>query len=81
VETAVSEEKREIKQVHRQDAKELMRLLYDKGFLCDDISREGLDALEDYMAFIMQSRVEGHIAGEKLMKSIRDMGARGKSGD
>lgn len=70
----------EIDPYHRRRAQELTDFLYDKGFLADDLTRESMRWLEDYLAFIIQSQCEMSVKGALLTKQIREPVAK-KEGD
>lgn len=45
----------EIEEFYRRRAKDHVNMLFDKNLLNPELSREGIQWLEDYMAFIFQS--------------------------
>ncbi len=67
----------EVEGYYKRQAKELIDLLFDKRFLADDLSRESINWLEDYIGFILQSRCDLAARTALLSKKARD----GKSKD
>lgn len=57
---------------YKREAKELITLLFDKRFLNDDLSRDAVDWLEDYMGFLFQSKCEMSAKTAVLTASMRD---------
>ena len=49
---------KEIDKHYRIRAKEITNMLFDKGFLADDLTRESIDRLEDFLGYILQSNAE-----------------------
>lgn len=60
-----------IEEFYKRRAKDLTNLLFDKGFLANDLTRESIDWLEDYLGFLMQSQCQVAEKGALLLKSIR----------
>lgn len=56
---------------YKREAKDLTDLLFDKRFLADDLSRESIDWLEDYIGFLFQSKCEMATKSALLLKSLR----------
>ena len=54
-------------------AKELTNVLFDKGFLADDLTRESIDWLEDYIGYILYSNAESAAKCALLIKDIQGM--------
>jgi len=61
-----------VKEFYKRQAKDLTNLLFDRRFLADDLSRESIDWLEDYLGFILQSQCEMASKTTLLLKSIRN---------
>ena len=57
---------------YKKQAKELTELLFDKRFLNDDLSRESIDWLEDFIGFVIQSQVNTAVKVSKLVAKMRD---------
>ena len=57
---------------YKREAKELITLLFDKRFLNDDLSKDSIDWLEDYMGFLFQSKCEMAAKCAVLTASMRD---------
>jgi hypothetical protein len=62
----------EVQDYYKHKAKDLTDMLFDKGFLAEDLSRKSIDWLEDYLGFILQSEYQMAEKGVLLSKSIRD---------
>ena len=57
---------------YRREGKELVELLFDKRFLNDDLSKEAIDWLEDYLGFILQIKVNGAVKCALLTAEFRE---------
>ena len=64
-----------VEEYYKREAKELTDLLFDKGFLANDLSRESIMWLEDYIGFILQSKCNMAVKGALLSKRVRDLRA------
>ena len=62
----------EVNKHYKHQAKDLTNLLFDKGFLADDLTRESIDWLEDYLGFVIQSQCQMAAKAELLLKKSRD---------
>jgi len=47
-----------VEEYYKRQAKDLTNLLFDKGFLNNELTRESIDWLEDYIGFIIQSQCQ-----------------------
>ena len=47
-----------VEEYYKKQAKDLTNLLFDKGFLNNELTRESIDWLEDYIGFIIQSQCQ-----------------------
>ena len=63
---------KETEEFYQRKAKDLVSLLFDKRFLNDDLSRESIDWLEDYLGFVFQSEAEMAAKCAVLTASLRD---------
>lgn len=61
----------EVEPYYKKQAKELTDLLFDKGFLASDLSRESIDWLEDYIGFCFQIQTTAAIKAHGLLKKIK----------
>ena len=57
---------------YKRQAKDLTNLLFDKQFLNDDLTRESIDWLEDYLGFTLQSQCKMAAKCAMLTASLRD---------
>jgi len=57
---------------YKRQANDLTNLLFDKGFLSDDLSRESIDWLEDYIGYVMQSQCQMAAKSAILLKRLRE---------
>jgi len=57
---------------YKRQANDLTNLLFDKGFLSDDLSRESIDWLEDYIGYVMQSQCQMAAKSTILLKRLRE---------
>jgi hypothetical protein len=67
-----AEQEVKVKSHYEREARDLTDMLYDKGFLALDLSRESMRKLEDFLAFLFQSKCDSAIRGAMLLKSIRE---------
>lgn len=65
-------DKVKVDEYYQREAKDLVNLLFDKRFLNDDLSREAIDWLEDYVGFVLQSRCEMAAKTAVLTAKLRD---------
>lgn len=63
---------------YKAQAKEFTDMLYDKGFLADDLARESIDWLEDYVGFLLRTLCESAVRLSELIKKMRECEARPK---
>jgi hypothetical protein len=66
----------DIDSYYKARAKDLTDFLFNEGFLHDDLSRQSIDALEHYLAFILQSHCELAVQAAMLVKKVRALHAR-----
>jgi len=65
----------EIKEkVFLQDAKQIVDALYDKGIFKDTLTRDGLQSVEDYLAYLLDSRFASKVRGEALVARLKTHG-------
>jgi len=69
-------EEKEVEPYYKARAKETVDMLYDKGFLSDDLARESIDWLENYVGFLFQALCETSIRASELKKKARECEAR-----
>ena len=62
---------------YRRQGKDLVDLLHDRGFLAEDVSRECMNWLEGYIAFVIGTACESSVRANNLIKKIRTLDARG----
>lgn len=62
-----------VEDYYKRKAKDLTNLLFDKRFLADDLAREPLAALEDYIAFEFQCVANSARECERLVAQFRDV--------
>ncbi len=62
----------EVEDYYKREAKDLTNVLFDKRFLNDDLSREAIDWLEDYIGFLFQSKCQMAAKCAALTASMRD---------
>lgn len=61
-----------IEEYYKRQAKDLTNLLFDRGFLADDLTRESIGWLEDYLGFVLQSQCNMAVKGALLLKKVRE---------
>lgn len=62
----------EIEEFYKRIGKEHVDMLFDKRFLNDELSREAIGGLEDYMGFLFQSHCEQAKKSALLLVSLRN---------
>lgn len=60
----------EVEPYYKREAKELTDLLFNKGFLDKDLSRQSISWLEDFLGYIFQSQVESAVKANELLRRI-----------
>lgn len=53
-------------------AKEMIDMLFDKGFFREDISRDGMNTIEDFLAWSFQSQCKSAVTCAQLVKKVKD---------
>lgn len=53
-------------------AKEIIDVLFDKKFFRDDVSRDDMQGVEDFVAFSLQSQSKMSVKCALLCKSVKD---------
>ena len=61
-----------VEEFYKRKAKDLTNLLFNKGFLSEDLSREAIDWLEDYLGFVFQSECQMSARTALLIKEFKD---------
>ena len=61
-----------VEDYYKKQAKELTDLLFDKRFLNDELSREAINWLDDYIGFILQTQVNSAVKASQLLARMRD---------
>ena len=54
----------------KQDAKQITDMLFDKRLFVDSLTRDEMNAFEDLIEFIINSKFESHLRCEKLLESL-----------
>jgi len=65
-------DKPEVSEYYKRQAKDLTNLLFDKRFLNDELSRESIDWLEDYIGFLFESQSNMSAKCAVLTASLRN---------
>lgn len=63
----------EVDVYYKRQAKDIVNMLFDKRFLNDELSRESIDWLEDYIGFVMQSQAQSAVKCAALVAKVRDI--------
>lgn len=66
-------EEKKIEPRYARDAKDLVNLMFDKGFIAADCNRESMDVLENFIGYLFQANVESAMRGHELVKRLREM--------
>lgn len=70
----MSEEK--IAPFYQAQAKDFVDNLFDKGYFREDVSRDGMQDVEDLLAFHIQLTAESAARTAVLVKRVKDRGAQ-----
>lgn len=62
----------QVEDYYKRQAKDLTTTLFDKGFLNDNLSRDAIDWLEDYLGFVIQSSAQSAAKVAVLTKKLRE---------
>lgn len=62
----------EIDKYYQIRAKEITDMLFDKGFFREDVSREGMNSVEDFLAWYLDSLCKTAVKVALLSKKIKD---------
>ena len=52
-------------------AKEIVDVLFDKGYFREDVSRDGMNNIEDFLAWILQTQCKMSVKCALLTKKIK----------
>lgn len=55
----------------KADAKQMVDMLFDKGLLTKEVTRDDMNALEDLIEFILSSRFDSYLRLEKLTNNLK----------
>ena len=56
--------------IFKNDAKQIVDLVFDAKLFRDDLTRDNLNSIEEMIQFMMQSRFESYQRAQNLLKSI-----------
>jgi hypothetical protein len=71
-------DEKKIEPHYQAQGKRLVDALFDKGFFSDTLSRDGMDAVEEFLAFCLQSAAESAATMNELTKRYKQ---RSENGD
>jgi hypothetical protein len=54
----------------KRDAKQITDMLFDKRLFTDSLTRDDMNAFEDLIEFLLNSKFESHLRCEALLKSL-----------
>ena len=63
---------KEIQPVYMRQGRELTTMLFDKRFLNDQLSRESIDWLEEYLGLVFEQTATGAAKAAVLTAKFRD---------
>jgi hypothetical protein len=55
----------------KQDAKQIVDMTFDAKVFKDNLTRDDLNAIEDMLEFILQSRFDSYLKMEKITRAIQ----------
>jgi len=59
------------KKIFKQDAKQIVDLVFDKKLFKDEITRDDMNAFEELIDFLLSSRYESYKRAEKLLENLK----------
>lgn len=62
----------QVEPFYQARAKDVTNMLFDKRFLRDDLDRESLNRLEDFLGYCFQSQAESAVKCAELKAKFRD---------
>lgn len=65
-----------VEEYYKREAKKLTDLLFNKGFLDKDLSRQSINWLEDFLGYIMQTQVESAVKANEFLRKIAKSDAK-----
>lgn len=60
----------ELRNLIKEDAKSIVDLLFDTGALDQKLTRDNMNALEEYIKIILEGRIDSHIKLIDLKRKI-----------
>jgi len=57
--------------IFKQDAKQIVDLVFDKKLFKDEITRDDMNAFEELIDFLLSSRYESYKRAEKLLENLK----------
>ena len=65
------DEKLEVEPYYIRQGKDIVDVLYEKRFLDNDLTRESLSCMDDYIGFIIQSHVVTAVKADQMVRKVR----------
>ena len=59
------------KELFRADAKQMVDVMFDNGLFKDDLTRDEMTALENWVNIVLSGRYESMLTFEKIMKGVK----------
>lgn len=56
----------------RDDAKQMTDMLFDKRLFVDSLTRDDMNAFEDLIDLLLNSKFESHLRCESFLKAIKN---------
>ena len=60
-----------VEKYYKREARDLVDMMFDKGFIANDCSRKAMRALEEYIGYVLQSKVKSAIKVHDLLKQVK----------
>lgn len=57
---------------YQRQAKDVVNMMYDKGFIAEDVSRESMQSLEDLLGYLIQTQAETAVRCAEVAKKARN---------
>ncbi len=63
--------KEKVEPFYQIRAKEIIDMLFDKGYFREDVSRDGMNKVEDFLAWSFQAQCDSAIRCSELVKKVK----------
>lgn len=64
----------EIEKYYQLRGQEIVDMLFDKGYIAEGVTRQDLRAVEDLIAYLIQSNVKSGVRSQQLVSKLKETG-------